>query len=84
MEEPLKLQSTWVTGARDGLFVTVTYSDEPGDAATECLRIVLRLKEEFPRLAEARYEALKRVETLLKAEIQALKSAERDKRYPSF
>ena len=78
MEETLKHQRTTLTGTDSGLFVDVVYANAAmAEQATEYVMIRLPLrKQQFPKLAEARLEALLRVRDLAENESREIRSAE--------
>jgi hypothetical protein len=80
-DETLRLQTVTLMGRENGLSVEIVYADVSDVAmATESVVIRLPIQTfEYPRLAEARAEALIRVRDLLSAEIRAIEAAERAK-----
>jgi hypothetical protein len=78
MNETLKHQRTTLTGTDAGLVVDVVYANAPtAEQATEYVIIRLPLRrQQFPKLAEARLEALLRVRDLADNESREIRSAE--------
>jgi len=78
MTETLKHQRTTLTGTDAGLVVDVVYADAPtAEHATEYVMVRLPLRrQQFPKLAEARLEAILRVRDLAETESRDIRSAE--------